>query len=50
MFKTIRLSKKLAPKAFRVGNNKVVGGSSRRADKTVVDLSKSKNKKFRKLT
>ena len=50
MIKTTESSKELAPKAFRAGNNKVVGGGDDRADETVVDLSKSKNEKSRKLT
>ena len=49
MLKTTGSSKKLVPRAFRAGNNKVVEGDNR-GDKTVVDLSKSKNEKFRKLT
>ena len=45
MLKTTRSSKELAPRAFRAGNNEVVGGGD---DKTVVNLSK--NEKSRKLT
>ena len=49
LLKTTGLSK-LAPKAFRADDSKVVGGGKGRADETVVDLSKSKNKKSRKST
>ena len=49
MLKTTVLSKELALKAFRANNNKIIGGGDR-ADKIVLDSSKSKNKKFRKLT
>ena len=49
MLKTTRLSEKLVLKAFRAGNNKVVE-SGNRVNKTIVDLSKSKNEKSRKLT
>ena len=48
MLKTIGLSEKSALRAFRTGNNKVVGGGGSRADKTVVNLSK--NEKSKKLT
>ena len=40
----------MTPKAFRAGKNKVVRSDSNRTNKTVVDLFKSKNKKFKKLT
>ena len=40
----------MALRAFRAGNNEVVGGDGNRADKTVVDSFTSKNKKSRKLT
>ena len=49
MLKTIGSFEESALKAFRAGNNEVVRGVGDRADKTVMDLSKSKNKKFRKL-
>ena len=39
----------MALKAFRANNNKVVKGSSGRVDETVIDSSKSKNKKSKKL-
>ena len=48
ILKTTESSKESAPRAFRAGNNKVVEGSSGRADKMVVNLSK--NKKSKKLT
>ena len=48
MLKTTGSSEKLAPKAFKAGNNKVVKSGGGKADKTVVDLSK--NEKFGKLT
>ena len=48
MLKTTGSSKKLALGAFGAGNNKVIGGGSDKADKTVVNLSK--NEKSRKLT
>ena len=50
MLKTIESSEKSAPKAFSAGNNKVVRDSGGKVDKTVMDLSKSKNEKSRKLT
>ena len=50
MLKTTRSSKKLALKVLRIGNNEVVGGGNGRADKTIIDLSKSKNEKSRKST
>ena len=50
MLKTIGLSEELAPKAFRADNDEVVGNDGGRANKTVVDLSKSKNEKSRKST
>ena len=49
MFKIIGLSEKLALKVFRAGNNKIVRSDGSRVDKTVVDSSKSKNKKSWKL-
>ena len=48
MLKTIRSSEELAPRAFRAGNDKVVGGGGGRAGETVVNLSK--NEKSRKST
>ena len=48
MLKTTWSSEELAPKAFRADNNEIVGDGGGRADKTVVDLSKSKNEKSRK--
>ena len=50
MLKTTRSSEELASKAFMAGNNEVVGGGGDRANKIIVDLSKSKNEKFRKST
>ena len=50
MLKTTGSSEKLAPRAFRAGNDEVVGGGGGRADETVVDSSTSKNKKSRKST
>ena len=50
MLKTTGLSEKSPLKAFRAGNNEVVGGGGSRADETVVDSSTSKNEKSRKLT
>ena len=50
MLKTTGLSEKLALRVFRVGNNKIVRGNGGRVNKTVVNSSKSKNKKSRKLT
>ena len=47
LLKTTESSKKLASKAFRADDNKVVGDSGRRANETMVDLSK--NKKSRNL-
>ena len=49
MLKTTGLFEESALRAFRAGNDAVVGGGSDRADETVVDLSKSKNEKSRKL-
>ena len=49
MLKKIGSSEKLALRAFKAGINKVFGGDGR-ADETIVDSSKSKNKKSRKLT
>ena len=49
--KTTRLFKKLALKAFRTGNNKVVRGDGSKTNKTVEDLSnKLKNNKSKYLT
>ena len=47
MLKTTGSSEKSAPRAFKAGNNKVVGGGGR-VDETVVNLSK--NEKSRKST
>ena len=49
ILKTTKSSEELALRAFKAGNNEVVGGDNR-IDKTVIDLSKSKNEKSRKLT
>ena len=49
MLKTTGSSKQSAPRAFRAGNNEAVGGGHSKVDKKVIDLSKSKNKKFKKL-
>ena len=48
ILKTTWSSAKLAIRAFRAGNNEIVGGGCGRADETVVNLSK--NKKSMKLT
>ena len=48
ILKTTGLSKQSDLRVFKAGNNEVVGNGDR-ANKTVVDLSKSKNKKSRKL-
>ena len=40
----------MAPRLFRTSNNEVVKDSSNRADETVVDSSKFKNEKSKKLT
>ena len=48
MLKTTGSSKTLASRAFRAGNNEVVGVGGGRADEIIVDLSK--NEKSRKLT
>ena len=40
----------MALKAFKAGNDDIVDNSGGKADKTVVDLSKFKNNKFKKLT
>ena len=48
MLKTTKSFEKLASRAFKASNNKVVGGGESRADKTVVNLSK--NEKSRKST
>ena len=45
MLKTTGSSEELAPKAFRAGNDEVVGGGSSRADETVVNLSKNEKSK-----
>ena len=45
MLKTTRLSKTLAPKAFKAGNNEVVRGDGDRANEIVMDLSKNKKSK-----
>ena len=50
MLKIIGLLKKLALRAFKVGNNEVVRGGGSRADETIVDSSTSKNEKYKKLT
>ena len=47
--KATRLSKESAPKVFKTGKNEVFE-SSDRANETVVDSSKFKNKKSKKLT
>ena len=47
---TTKSSKELAPRVFGAGNNKVVGSGDARADERIVDSSKCKNKKSRKLT
>ena len=49
MLKTTELSEKLALRAYRTGNNDVVGGGDDRVDEIIVDLFKSKNKKSKKL-
>ena len=49
MLKITGLSEKLALRAFKADNNKVVGGGNR-ADKTVVDSFMSKSEKSRKST
>ena len=48
MLKTTASSGNWPLRAFRAGNNEVVGGGSDRANETVMNLSK--NEKFRKLT
>ena len=50
MLKIPASSEKSTLRAFRAGNNKVVGGNDGRADEIVVDLFKFKNKKSRKST
>ena len=50
MLKTIRSFKKLALKAFKTDNNEVVKGGGGKADEMVVDSSKSKKNKSKKLT
>ena len=49
MLKTTKSSKKLTLRAFKAENNEVVRSGADKTDKTVVDLSKFKNKKSRKL-
>ena len=48
MLKTTKSFEELAPKAFKANNNKVVEGDGK-AEKTVVNSSKFKNEKSRKL-
>ena len=50
MSKTTRSSEESAFEAFRAGNNKVVKSDDDRANETVVNSSKFKNEKFKKLT
>ena len=50
MLKTTESSEILALKTFKAGNNEVVGGSGDRDNETVVNSSKPKNEKSRKLT
>ena len=50
MLKTTGSSEESAPRAFKAGNDEVVGGGSGRADETVVNSSTSKNEKSRKST
>ena len=50
MLKTTGSFEELVLRTFKAGNNEVVGGGNDKADETVVDLSKSKNKKSKKLT
>ena len=50
MLKITRSSDKLALKAFKTGNNKVVKDGGDRTNETIVDSSKSKNNKFEKST
>ena len=50
MLKTTRLFQKLALRVFKADNNKIVEDDGGRADEMVVNSSKSKNKKSRKLT
>ena len=45
MLKTTGSSETLAPRAFKAGNNEVVGGGGDRADETIMDLSKNKKSK-----
>ena len=49
MLKTTGSSEELAPREFKASNNKVVRGNVDKVDETVVDLSKSKNEKSKKL-
>ena len=48
MLKITKSFEESALRAFKAGNDEVVGDGSGRADKTVVDSSKSKNEKPRK--
>ena len=50
MLKTTGLSDKSALRAFKAGNNEVFGDDGGRADKTIIDLSKSKVKESKKST
>ena len=43
MLKITTSSEKLAPRLFKAGNNESVRDANGRADKTVMDSSKSKN-------
>ena len=45
MLKTTGSSEESAPRAFRAGNDEVVGGGGGRADETVVNLSKNEKSK-----
>ena len=49
MLKITRLFEEFALRTFRNNNNEVVEDSNNRANKMIVDSSKSKNKKFEKL-
>ena len=50
MLRTTGLFEELALRVFKVDNNEIVGCDGDRANKTVIDLSKSKNNKYKKLT
>ena len=50
MLKTTGSSEKLATRTFRVSNNEIVENGGSRANETVVNSSKSKNKKSKKST